>query len=313
MKTDVLCIGISCADVLIRGVDLSTPFESESKPAENVSIYAGGDAANQAIILSRMGVGVKLVTGIGKDPIGRLIENIFDEAGVDTGGIVYGSGSSAVNVVVIAENGQRNFINSGLPDSVQFTPDIDQIRDVGIVSIGSIGVPPFTEADSVERVVKKAKREGAVVCADVIYNPMGCSLKQMEKALAYVDYMFPNREEAGLLTGKTDLNEIADVFLGYGVKNILIKIGEDGVFVKNKDMCRVFPAIGGKVADTTGAGDNFAAGFITGLTEGKDLEGCAELAAATAGVAIQYVGANTGVQSRAQVEKHLQDVKQGQA
>ena len=311
MKTDVMCIGISCADVLIQGADLSTPFESESKPAENVSIYVGGDAANQAIILSRMGVSVKLVTGIGKDPVGRLIRNIFDEAGVGTDGIIYG-GKSAVNVVVIAENGQRNFINSGLPDSVRFTPDINQIRDAGIISIGSIGMPPFTEADSIERVVKKAKQEGAVVCADVIYNPAGCSLKQMEKALACVDYMFPNREEASLLTGKTDLNEIADVFLGYGVKNILIKIGEDGVFVKNKDMCRAFPAIGRKVVDTTGAGDNFAAGFITGLTEGKDLEGCVELAAAAAGVAIQYIGANTGVQNRAQVEKHLKDIKRGQ-
>ena len=42
------------------------------------------------------------------------------------------------------------------------------------------------------------------------------------------------------------------------------------------------------------------------VAEGKDLSGCVELAAATAGVAIQSVGATTGVTSRSQVEEHLQ-------
>ena len=91
----------------------------------------------------------------------------------------------------------------------------------------------------------------------------------------------------------------------YGIQTVLIKIGKDGVFVKNRESSRVYPAIGKKVVDTTGAGD-FAAGFITGLVEGKELSGCVELAAATAGVAIQSVGATTGVTGRSQVEEHLQ-------
>lgn len=305
MNADVMCIGISCADVLIQGVDLTTPFEGESKPAKAVCVNVGGDAANQAVILSRMGVKTKLMTGLGKDAVGVLIRETFEGAGVDMSGVVYDDQSeSAINVVVIAANGQRNFINSGMPDSLNFVPDLEQIRGVKVVSIGSIGAPPFTEAGAIEKVVKKAKEEGAVVCADVIYHSGSCTVEEMKDIFPYVDYIFPNEDEAGLLTGMTDLNDMADVFLGCGVKNVLIKIGKDGVFVKNKDICRVFPVIGQKAVDTTGAGDNFAAGFITGLVEGKDLKGCVELASATAGVAIQYIGANTGVLNREQVEEH---------
>ena len=54
--------------------------------------------------------------------------------------------------------------------------------------------------------------------------------------------------------------------------------------------------------DTTGAGDNFASGFICGLLEGKSLKECAELANCAASVAVEAVGATDGVRSREQVD-----------
>jgi sugar/nucleoside kinase (ribokinase family) len=188
-----------------------------------------------------------------------------------------------------------------------FEPDLEEIKDVKIVSLGSMMIPPFVTVESIDRVVKKAKEIGAIVCADVIYSP-GCSMEELGKngTLQYIDYIFPNEEEARLLTGKDTVEEMADVLLGYGIKNVLIKVGAEGVYIKNQDGVIRVPAVGHIVVDTTGAGDNFAAGFITGLVEGKDLTECAYLAAATAGVAIQYIGANTGVKSREQVEKHLE-------
>lgn len=306
MKTDVICVGLTCADVLIQGVDLTTPFEGESKPADTVTVSVGGDAANQAIVLSKMGVKAKLMTGIGNDAVSAMIRQVFEQAGVEMSETKDVAGTSAVNVVVIAKDGQRNFINSGLPESTFFTPDLSKLKDASVISLGSIGVPPFMDAKTVTDTAKVAKASGAIVCADVIYNPGSATLEELKEALSCIDYIFPNEEEARLLTGKETLDEIADVFLEYGIQTVLIKIGKDGVFVKNRESSRVYPAIGKKVVDTTGAGDNFAAGFITGLVEGKELSGCVELAAATAGVAIQSVGATTGVTGRSQVEEHLQ-------
>ena len=309
MKTDVICIGLTCADVLIRGTDLSSPFIGETKPAKEVSFHVGGDAANQSIVLSHMGVNAKLMTGLGEDSIGSFCTNTFKEAGVDISEIVYAKDSpSSINVVIINSDGQRNFVNSGMPESVFFAPALEKIKDVKVVSLGSMMMPPFVTVPVIEKTVKKAKQEGAIVCADVMFNPESCTLEQLgEEVLSNIDYIFPNEEEARQLTGKTDLDEMADVFLKYGIKNVLIKLGKDGCFVKNKNIRKVFPSLAVEVIDTTGAGDNFAAGFITGLIEDKDLGECVMLASATAGIAIQYMGANTGVKSREQVEEYLQD------
>ena len=73
MKTDVICIGLTCADVLIRGIDFSSPFIAETKPAKEVSFHVGGDAANQAIVLSHMGINTELVTGLGKGLYRRFL------------------------------------------------------------------------------------------------------------------------------------------------------------------------------------------------------------------------------------------------
>ena len=59
--------------------------------------------------------------------------------------------------------------------------------------------------------------------------------------------------------------------------------------------------------DTTGAGDNFASGFICGLLEGKSLRECAELANCTASIAVEAVGATDGVKDREQVENRYHD------
>ena len=66
----------------------------------------------------------------------------------------------------------------------------------------------------------------------------------------------------------------------------------------------IVPAISGiKAIDTIGAGDNFAAGFITALLDGKELINCAQFANAAASIAVQNPGATTGVLNKEQVEK----------
>jgi sugar/nucleoside kinase (ribokinase family) len=308
MKTDVVCLGMSCADVLIRGVDLFTPFTEESKQAKEVLLCIGGDATNQSVILNRLGVSVKLVTGFGEDNVSRFIQNTLLNEGVNIDECTICKNiNSSLNVIVIAPNGQRNFINVGAEKMAftQFAIDPATVEGAKIVSLGSLFISPFLTTESVAAVVDAAKRNNALVCADVMLNPRACSLDDLKEVLPGIDYLFPNEDEARELTGKSNLDEIADVFLGYGIKNIIIKTGKDGCFAKNSVERLFVSAIGDNVIDTTGAGDNFAAGFITALLERKNLRDCCIFASGTAGVSIQHVGANTGVQSRRQVEEFI--------
>jgi len=179
-----------------------------------------------------------------------------------------------------------------------------------VVSIASMLIEPFTTPESLAGVIACARENGSIVCADTVYNGTAAPFAKFRPVLASIDYFFPNDYEAGLITGATDIEEMADIFMGYGVKNVIIKTGEKGCFFKNGDKSFTVPAYNAPVVDTTGAGDNFVSGFIAALIEGGDHEDCCKFGNAVAGAAIQTIGANTGVRSKRQVLDFMKEYKQ---
>ena len=112
---DVMCVGIGCLDVLIRGADVTAPFLGEAKNCEQVALEVGGDAVNQAIALRHLGVNAGLMTGLGTDATGGLILEQLKHKGVPTEDIVLSPGCSRVNVILIQNDGQRYFIHEAVP------------------------------------------------------------------------------------------------------------------------------------------------------------------------------------------------------
>ena len=82
----------------------------------------------------------------------------------------------------------------------------------------------------------------------------------------------PSIDEAIQLSGgETDPEKIADVFMKKGAKNVIIKLGSKGGFMRlaDEEKGNIYPIVGrSKPVDTTGAGDSFCAGFLTGLSKG---------------------------------------------
>ena len=127
-------------------------------------------------------------------------------------------------------------------------------------------------------------------------------LPDIQEALQYLDYLFPNYEEAKAVSGLSEPDEIADAFLDCGVSCMVIKMGKDGCFIKTKEQRLVIPAYPHtRCIDTTGAGDNFAAGFLYALSEHMALADCGRFANMTASLAVESLGACTGVRSLSQV------------
>ena len=94
---------------------------------------------------------------------------------------------------------------------------------------------------------------------------------------------------------------MADVFLDYGVQNVIIKLGSRGCFLKNKDTVLNLPAFSVQAVDATGAGDNFAAGFISEILRGASPEEALLFANACGGVCTTGIGAGTALRDRDQV------------
>ena len=94
---------------------------------------------------------------------------------------------------------------------------------------------------------------------------------------------------------------MADVFLNYGVKNVIIKMGSRGCLLKSAEGTCVLPGFRIQAADATGAGDNFAAGFVSEILRGKTKEEALRFANACGAICATAVGAATALKSRQQV------------
>ena len=111
----------------------------------------------------------------------------------------------------------------------------------------------------------------------------------LEPCLGHVDWFVPSIEEACQLTGKTDVSDVADQFLDYGIKVIVVKMGEQGCYVKTPDEAFTVPAFEvPTIVDTLGAGDSFKAGVVYALQEGMDDATLVRFASATAAAACMY-------------------------
>ena len=111
---------------------------------------------------------------------------------------------------------------------------------------------------------------------------------------------------AGLLTGKKNTPEIADTFLNYGIKTVVIKLGPKGCYVKTTDnefTSGAFPVK--TVVDTLGAGDAFVAGFLAGTVKGWRIEKICRFANAVGACCVTAPGAS-GIKSMKETVKLYQ-------
>ncbi len=308
---DVVIVGAAHMDLQVYpiGKDL---LDVASYPAKEMVWSVGGDALNEATIITRLGHKVKLISCFGDDMIGSMIIEHCRKNHIDTAHIKQDKEKvTGINIGLICEDGERTFINNRSGSIWTFSPedvDLDAVNGAGILSFASIFNNPKLDQSLMLPLFKKAKEQNMVICVDMVGPKRGETLEDIKESLSYIDYFFPNYEEASRLTGKEDVEEIADVLIGLGVKNVLIKIGKKGCLVKNAKESFIVPGYPkSNCIDTTGAGDNFASGFICGLLEGKSLRECAELANCTASIAVEAVGATDGVKDREQVENRYHD------
>ncbi|MFT3942261.1 MAG: carbohydrate kinase family protein [Ancrocorticia sp.] len=308
---DVVCVGSSVVDIPLRPVDRSV-FDQVSYPVEDVSMQAGGDALNESIIISRLGALVVLVTAVGEDAAGNFIMESAARAGVDVSGTTVRKGmTTSLNVGLVRPDGERTFItnrNGSLWKTEESDINAEPFLDGKILAFGSIFNNPLLSGKWMAQLFAKAKKAGMIVCADMVPSRIGAGLDDIAEALSYVDYFFPNADEAVALTGARDESEAADILRSKGVGTVVLKVGKRGCLLRGEDLDVIVPAFVRDdldSIDTTGAGDNFASGFIRALLDGKSPEECAVFANGVAAVSVGALGATAGVQSKAQVDEFI--------
>ena len=248
---------------------------------------------------------------VGKDVVGDYIIDHCRREGIDHAGVRQREGiDTSINVGLVSADGERTFVTNRNGSLWMMTGDDIDLSLVGrarLLSFASLFNSPRIRDDDLVRIFKAAKGAGMTIAADMIKPRLGETFDDITGALSRVDYFFPNCDEARMMTGEQDVSRVADRILGYGVKNVVIKVGKRGAYIKGQDgPGMTVPAMRGITAvDTIGAGDNFASGFIVGVLEGKSLRECGEWGNVAASLAITSAGATTGVRSRALFDRQL--------
>lgn len=312
-QLDVLCVGIACIDIIVNGFHLDRFIKKaeETHRVEKIIRSIGGDAANQAINLKKLNNKVKLICGVGNDSNGEMIKDILLKQKIPIDSVItYDNFFSSQAIVLVDDNGQRRFISPKTNQELPYNIDSNMIIPAKIVSLGSIGSLPFRKIDNILNTINAAKQRNSIVCADVICSGWLKEIKQIQMILEKVDYIFPNEEEAKKLTNQNNLSDMASVFLNLGVKNVIIKLGKRGCYFKNEKEEYTIPGVQNvDVADTTGAGDSFVAGFITGLVRNKSNIECCRYANAVAAINVQYIGTITNNYDEDEIMKYINNIR----
>jgi sugar/nucleoside kinase (ribokinase family) len=201
---------------------------------------------------------------------------------------------TSATILPVRPNGERPALHvPGSAAVFNVAPeDMEAALDARIVHVGGTGLLRSFDGQPTLRLLQRAKALGRITTFDLIQaNPETFAL--VEPCLPYVDYFVPSIEEASEMAGRKDPRDVAAFFKQRGVKNAILTLGAEGVFVsaENGEEFQL-PAFEVKVSDTTGCGDSFTAGVIVGITKGWDLRTTAKFASAVAAKVAMGLGSD---------------------
>lgn len=293
-RFDVSSIGFYVLDILGRPVT-RIPEGGRADYIEEIRMTVAGTAGATAVDCAILGLSTQAVTTVGDDEMGDFLHAKMVKFGVDCG-LVKRSGATQTSATIlpVRPNGERPALH--VPGTAAiFTvadEDLDAALDARVVHVGGTGLLKAFDGEPTVRLLKKAKALGRITTFDLIQaNPETFAL--VEPCLPYIDYFVPSIEEAGEMAGAHDPREVARFYKARGVKNAILTMGADGVYVspeKGEDF--ILPAFDIPVSDTTGCGDSFTAGIIVGIIKGWELREAARFASAVAAKVAMGLGSD---------------------
>ncbi|MEV3923802.1 carbohydrate kinase family protein [Actinomadura coerulea] len=292
----VVTLGAHILDVLARPVE-GIPDGQDTVVVERIRVTAAGAAAGTAVALARLGNEVASVGAIGDDDLGDLLVTIMAREGVDVRGLVRRTAEqTSASILPIRPDGGRPSLH--VPGAnLTLTADAVGPGLLDAASTVHLGGPDVTfglNDPAFFAALAAAREAGTVVTMDLLSN-MPDLLDGAAAFLPHVDHFLPNEEQAALMTGEDDPEKAAAALLARGPRTVVVTLGGEGSLVATAEGAHRLPALPVEVVDTTGCGDAYCAGFITGLTRGRDVLEAARWGTAAAATVAQGLGSDAGL------------------
>ena len=301
---DCIVCGTCVADILVRPVPLTQPVGGGRLfHVEPIAVTTGGIVCNSGTAMRRLGMRVAAASLVGDDLWGGVVRSRLAEEGIETAAIeAHATLATSTTAVLIDPSGERSFAHHvGAPavlDLGFIHRHASQWAKSRLALVGYVGLLPGLEpalADALAAI----RKTGCRVALETAGS--GGTLATVAPALEHVDIYVPSLDEAVHQTGLADPREIIACYRRHGAAGVVgVKMGTRGTLLSGTDgeileiPCVAAP---GPVADTTGAGDSFLAGLLTGILREIPLRDAGLLGAATAACCVTGVGATAGLRS----------------
>ncbi len=275
------------------------PQPGETLACNDFSIFQGGKGANQAIALAKLDIPTLMLGKVGKDVLSGFALSSLQESGVDTDGISTSSKSptGSASIWVNAQGQNSIVIYSGANGEVDedFIVQHEKFFDEASWLLTQFEVP----LKSILLALKLAKKHGLKTVVD----PAPIKKINNNQMWELVDYLLPNEIELKELTRTEDVLKGINIIKSRGVKEIIVKLGKKGAVYEDEGKLLSFPAVPvDKVVDTTGAGDCFIAGFLSGMIQWGDIHRAIRIGNLTASYSIQKKGAAISFPKKSEID-----------
>jgi 2-dehydro-3-deoxygluconokinase len=249
--------------------------------------YAG-DTLNTAVYLARINgpaLAVDYVTALGDDPYSDAMLAFWRQEGIGTEWVARLPGQlPGLYLIRTDAAGERSFYyyRSAAPARSLFdlpeTVDLlDHLADADMVHFSGItlSILSYPARDRLAEALEKLRRGGTRIVFDGNYRPSlwpsaDVARRVVTRFLSFVDLALPSADDEHLLFGDKSCEAVAERMHALGVDEVLVKNGAAGCFISQEEL-RIHVPAGERVkpVDTTGAGDSFNAGYLSGRLAGQ--------------------------------------------
>lgn len=253
----------------------------------------GGSAANATFNATRLGLRTGFLGKLGNDELAHNYRNAFQRAGVDTSRFKSGPLPNARSLILVTPDAQRTMRTCLAAAMTLSSDEISKADFAGCRHAHIEGYLVFNEA-LINAVLASARAAGCTVSLDlasfeVINVTRDWIFSQLHKG---IDVVFANEDEIrALFQDKTsDYATLARRLASYGVI-AAVKMGRDGAWIaEGEKLHRIEPVVVSDVIDTNGAGDAWAAGFLSGFLRDWSLPKCGALASMIGAETVRHLG-----------------------
>lgn len=296
MKHEIVTMGSATVDVFLE-TDAHEHAKEICYPVggkfiiKNLDISTGGGGTNTAVAFSKLGFKTGYVGKIGEDQNGDLVLQDLKKNKVEFLG-ARGKEKTGYSVILDSKENDRTILTfKGASNFLKLSEVKKEIFDAKFFYFSSMMEDSF-------KVQEKFAEIGAKKGIRIAYNPSSYQAKKgipyLKNLLQKIEILVLNKEEAEILVGKKDALQ---KLRSHGPKIVCVTDGERGSEVYDGISLYKVGARKVKVAETTGAGDAYAAGFFAGMIRFGNVKKAIKVAAANAESVIQHRGAKVGLLS----------------